>query len=568
MTQQSAPSSTLRLHDTASPMTHRDASTILVDPRSGFNSVTSIFHSLRPPLQLPPVNIPITAADYSLSLLATSPWSLDHTSALINSATGRRVSYSEFTGATVSLASYLQRVVGLTKNDTAFVLCSNSIEVPILYFSLLYLGVVVSPGNPVSTVSEIARQVELCKPVIAFATSSTAHKLPKLKRKTILLDSPEFDTIITTKTDQTRDFLRVDVSQTDVAAILYSSGTTGKVKGVMLTHRNLIAEVSAFYTLKRERKSPAVIFYTVPYFHVYGFFYSFKSVALSETVVVMEKFELKKMLTAMEEFRVTHVAVAPPVVVSMTKSGLTDEYDLRSLERVGSGGAPLGKDVIASFKSRFPSVQLWQGYGLTESCGGVFRQAAAEECVRSGSVGRLCGGCEAKIVDPETGNALPPGKHGELWIRGPIVMKGYVGDPEATSATLVSDGWLRTGDLCYIDEEGFLFVVDRLKELIKYKGYQVPPAELEQLLQSHPEIADAAVIPFPDDEAGQIPMAFVVKQPHSNLNEQEVVNYVAQQVAPYKKVRRVVFINSIPKSSAGKILRKDLRSMVLPGSRM
>lgn len=535
-----------------------------INPKSGFNSSAKTFHSLRPPIHLPPEETPFSAADYALSLHANhSPW--PDSLAIINSSTSQKLSYSDFIERIKSLTLYLQNVTQLRKNDTAFILCPNSIKVPILYFSLLSLGVVISPANPISTESEISHQISLSNPVIAFAISKTCHKLPKLKYGTILIDSPEFDSIITMSpatTTTRQDLEKVTVNQSDLAAIMFSSGTTGKVKGVMLTHRNLMAVIAGYYPFKQERKSPTVLLYTVPYFHVFGFFYSFKSIALSETVVVMERFDLKKMLRAVEKFRVTHLAVAPPVVVAMTKSDLTDGYDLRSLETVGCGGAPLGKDVMKVFADRFPTVDLWQGYGLTESTGVLSRSNSPEESRHWGSVGRLTAGCEAKIVDADTGDALPPGKQGELWVRGSTIMKGYVGDPEATSTTLDPDGWLRTGDLCYIDEEGFLFVVDRLKELIKYKGYQVAPAELEQLLQSHPEIADAAVIPYPDEEAGQVPMAFVVKQPQSRINERGVMDFVAKQVAPYKKVRRVEFVSAIPKSPAGKILRKELRKMV------
>ncbi|KAJ4834307.1 hypothetical protein Tsubulata_034320 [Turnera subulata] len=537
-----------------------------INPKSGFNSITRIFHSLAPPIHhLPPNDLPLTAAEYALELSSssTSPDSV----AFIDSATGHRLTYLDFTNYIRSLAFYLQNVIKLSKNDTAFILSPNSIKVPILYFSLLSLGVTISPTNPLSTESEISHQLGLCKPVIAFATSSAAGKLPKMKHKTILLDSPEFDSMMTTTTthhsSEVHDGVKVD--QNDVAGILYSSGTTGKTKGVMLTHRNLISAAARYYSMDEKRResssSQAVMLYTVPYFHVFGFSVVLKSVVSGDAVVVMERFGLEKMLRAVEEFRVTDVVVAPPVLAAMTKSDLAGRYDLKSLENVGSGGAPVARNVITAFLAKFPSVQLSEGYGLTEA-GAVAGSEGLPGGIRPGSVGKLWPGCEAKIVDPDTGDAMPPGKQGELWVRSPTLMKGYIGDAEATSATLRPDGWLKTGDLCYIDDEGYLFVVDRLKELIKYKGYQVPPAELEQVLLSHQEIIDAAVIPYPDEEAGQVPMALVVKHPTSNISERDIMEFAAKQVAPYKKIRHVAFVSTIPKNPAGKILRRNLRKMI------
>ncbi|CAO2141604.1 unnamed protein product [Urochloa humidicola] len=189
-----------------------------------------------------------------------------------------------------------------------------------------------------------------------------------------------------------------------------------------------------------------------------------------------------------------------------------------------------------------------------------------DECSHVGCAGRIWQHVEVKIVDHITGVPLSVGQEGELWVRGPAVMTGYVGDDKANAATIDPEGWLKTGDLCYVDQDGFLFVVDRLKELIKYKGYQVPPAELELLLQSVPEIADAAVVPYPDAEAGQIPMALVVRHPTSKLTEAEVMNHAAKQVAPYKKIRKVLFVNAIPRSAAGKILRRQLLNYVHSGA--
>ncbi|KAK0596295.1 hypothetical protein LWI29_014455 [Acer saccharum] len=226
------------------------------------------------------------------------------------------------------------------------------------------------------------------------------------------------------------------------------------------------------------------------------------------------------------------------------------EYDLSSLTFLRCSGAPLGEDVAHKFREKFPNVQIVNGYGLTETGGVVASLKGPNEIKRFDSVGRLSEFMEAKIVDPITAEPLLPGQKGELWLRGPAIMKGYVGDDKATAEILDSEGWLKTGDLCYFDSQAFLFIVDRLKELIKYKAYQVPPAELEHLLQTNPEIIDAAVIPYPDEETGQVPMAFVVRKTGSQITE--------VQVPPYKRIRRVAFVNSIPKSSAGKILRKQL----------
>ncbi|XP_058765325.1 4-coumarate--CoA ligase-like 9 [Vicia villosa] len=533
-----------------------------IDPKTGFNSISKTFHSLRPPLNLPPPHASISAATYILSLRHNSP-SSDSLPFLIDSTTSHQISHSSFIQRSQTLATNLTTLHGLTKNHTALVLSPNIIQVPILYFALLSIGVVLSPVNPASSPSEISHLISLSKPIIAFTTSFLFHKLPKLSLGTILIDSPEFDSL-TTEDNSSPVSVSVSpvVNQSDVAAILYSSGTTGKSKGVMLTHRNIMASVASYNAVRIPTESPAVCLAVVPYFHVYGFTYLFKSVAMMETLVVMERFGLEKMLRAFQRFRVTNLAAAPPVVVAMNKERATEGYDLSSLKWVACGGAPLGKDNLDAFKAKFPQVSILQGYGLTESTAGVIRIVGSDEASRAGTTGRLGSGMEAKIVNPNTGESMSPGEEGELWVRGPQIMKGYVDDPVATAVTFV-DGWLRTGDICYFDNEGFVYVVDRLKELIKYKGYQVAPAELEQLLQSHQEIKDAAVVPYPDEDAGQVPLAIVVRQPQSCLGEAEIIDFVAKQVAPYKKIRRVVFVHSIPKNASGKILRKELLNKIL-----
>ncbi|GKD82141.1 4-coumarate--CoA ligase 9-like protein [Tanacetum coccineum] len=276
-------------------------------------------------------------------------------------------------------------------------------------------------------------------------------------------------------------------------------------------------------------------------------------VAFGESLVSMAKFDLRVIVRLIEEFSVTHLAVAPPVVVALLDGNnerLVNEVNWKSLESVASGGAPITVAVIDKFKRRFPNVSLVQSYGLTETTGAIARGASPCESMILGTVGRLIANCEAKIVDPNTGVSLPPMNHGELLVRGPSIMKGYVVDKEVNDIVVDSDGWFRTGDLCYFDNEGFLFV---------------PPAELEHILHSHPDITEAAVIPYPDEVAGQVPMGFVVRRKGSTIDEAQVKDFVAKQVAPYKKLRRVCFIDTIPKNAPGKVLRKDLIKLALSG---
>ncbi|KAE8714753.1 4-coumarate--CoA ligase-like 4 [Hibiscus syriacus] len=272
----------------------------------------------------------------------------------------------------------------------------------------------------------------------------------------------------------------------------------------------------------------------------------------------IRRFDFQEMVKTIRVHKINNVAAVPPVVLGLVKHCKGDS-SLATLRRIGSGAAPLSKELTEAFRAQFPWVEMRQGYGLTESCGTATGFVFDDEAkAHPGSCGALLPTFSAKVVDIETGSALPPYKEGELWLKGPSIMKGYLRNEEATNATLDKDGWLKTGDLGYFDEEGFVYIVDRIKELIKHNGYQVAPAELEALLLTHPHVLDAAVIPVEHEESGQIPMAYVVKAAASQLTEEQVIQFVAAQVAPYKKVRRVEFVDAIPKSAAGKILRKQL----------
>ncbi|KAH7576899.1 hypothetical protein JRO89_XS01G0172500 [Xanthoceras sorbifolium] len=538
-----------------------------MDPKSGFCSHTKIFGSLRPSISLPPPSQPLSATQFVLSLLhSTATTNFSETPFLINDvATDASVTYSEFVYQTKSLAISLQKQYSLSKGDVAFILSPNSIHIPILYFSLLSLGVIIAPANPDDSISELTHQIQLSRPIIAFATLRYSHKLPPTLR-TVLIDSPEFSSLLTQYSNINCDLDKIRshvVNQSDIAAIVYSSGTTGRNKGVLLTHGNLIARIAASHALdpfEHGVKQRASLLRR-PLFGSYCIIYLMRAASMGETLVLTGASDLETVLKAAEKYKLNYCSVPVSFIVAMVKLELTN-YDLSSLRFLLSGGAPLGEEVSANFREKFPNVEILDAYGLTEA-GPVAAMRSPDEKNQLGSVGRLTELVEAKIVDPLTGEILSPGQRGELWVRGPTIMKGYVGDEKETADALDSEGWLKTGDLCFFDSDGFLFIVDRLKEIIKYNGNQVAPAELEHLLLSNPDIGDAAVVPYPDEEAGQIPMAFVVRKPGTTITEAQVMDFIAKQVAPQKKIRRVTFIDSIPKSSAGKILRRELVNRAL-----
>jgi acyl-CoA synthetase (AMP-forming)/AMP-acid ligase II len=272
----------------------------------------------------------------------------------------------------------------------------------------------------------------------------------------------------------------------------------------------------------------------------------------------MPKFELETYLDLVARHRATLLHVVPPVVVALAKHAAVDRGDFSSVRKLFSGAAPLGADAIEQCTRRVPCV-LQQGYGMTEASPATHVTSDDPAQIKYGSVGETVSNTECRVVDPATRQDVEPGQDGELWIRGPQVMRGYFNRPEETRATLDDEGWLHTGDIGHADRDGHFFIVDRLKELIKYKGMQVPPAELEAVLLSHPCVADAAVVPMRDEEAGEIPRAFVVLK--APACAEELMAYVAGRVAPYKKIRRLQFIEAIPKSPSGKILRRLLREI-------
>jgi acyl-CoA synthetase (AMP-forming)/AMP-acid ligase II len=273
------------------------------------------------------------------------------------------------------------------------------------------------------------------------------------------------------------------------------------------------------------------------------------------TVVTLPRFDFEQALRVMQDYRVTVAPLVPPIILGLSKSPAVEAFDLSALRMIFSGAAPLGEGLARECAARL-GCEVVQGYGMTETSPATHIATPAHN--KPGSVGLCVPNEEVRLVSVETGEDVGPNERGELLVRGPQVMKGYLNRPDATAETIDAEGWLHTGDVAYADEDGYFYIVDRAKELIKYKAFQVAPAELEAVLLAHPSIADAAVIPSPDEEAGEVPKAFVVVREGHGLTEGEVVGFVASRVAPYKKVRRVEFVEQIPKSPSGKILRRLL----------
>ncbi|MEU4033381.1 4-coumarate--CoA ligase family protein [Streptomyces collinus] len=488
--------------------------------------------------------------------------------ALVDGTDGTTLTYAQVDRSHRRLAAALAEA-GVRKGDVLALHSPNTIAFPTAFYAATRAGASVTTVHPLATPEEFAKQlgdsaarwIVTVSPLLQSARR--AAELAGGVREIFVCDSAPghrslLDMLATTAPEPDLAF---DPAE-DIAALPYSSGTTGVPKGVMLTHRQIATNLAQL--------EPAVpagpgdrILAVLPFFHIYGLT-ALMNVPLRNgaTVVVLPRFDLDTFLAAIENHRITGLYVAPPIVLALAKHPAVARYDLSSLKHVISAAAPLDAALAAACSERLGLPPIGQAYGMTElSPGTHVVPLDALHQAPPGTVGRLIAGTEMRIVsldDPH--KDLATGEPGEILIRGPQVMKGYLRRPDATADMIDTDGWLHTGDVGHVDEDGWLFVVDRVKELIKYKGFQVAPAELEALLLTHPGIADAAVIGAHDDDGNEIPHAFVVRQPTAdNLTGTDVTAYVAERVAPYKRVRAVTFIENVPRAASGKILRRQLR---------
>ena len=503
------------------------------------------FTSPRPDVDIP--DVPLTPFVLERAdALADEP-------ALVDGPSGRTLTYSQLAEEIRRFAGGL-RERGFGKGDVLALYSPNLPEYAVVWHGTVFAGGIVTTVNPVYNTDELRHQLDDAGARFLVTIE------PALERAQEAIQGTSVEEIFIIGKDLPRGeplAEQADVATADVVALPYSSGTTGLPKGVMLTHQNLVANLCQSQAVMKIQQSDALIAF-LPFFHIYGMQVIMNlGLASGAKVVTMPRFDLEQFLTLVQEHKVTRAYVVPPVALGLAKHPVVDKFDLSTLKLVFSGAAPLGAELEVELAGRL-GCRVSQGYGMTEASPVTHAVGLEEGAERPGTIGPALPNTECRIIDVDDGRDVGVGERGELWIRGPQVMKGYHANDEATRETVDDEGWLHTGDIAMVDDDGYFAIVDRLKELIKYKGFQVAPAELEALLVTHPAIADAAVIPLPDEEAGEIPKAFVVPREGESIDEETVMAFVAEKVSTYKQVRKCEIVDEIPKSASGKILRRVL----------
>jgi acyl-CoA synthetase (AMP-forming)/AMP-acid ligase II len=515
----------------------------------------------------PPVTIPdVSITDYVLrhaSRLGDKP-------ALIDGPSGRTISYRQLADGVDRTAAGLARR-GFRKGDVFAIYSPNLPEYALAFFGVARAGGINTTVNPLYTADELAKQLNdsgarFLVTVPPFLDKAKEAAAKSRVEEVFVFGAAEGATPFAEllQSPEAPPAVAVNPAE-DLVVLPYSSGTTGLPKGVMLTHRNLVANLRQCEGMVNfEAFGEAdVTIAVLPFFHIYGMVVIMMlGLAGGGTIVSVPRFDMMEFLAIVQKYRMTVLPLVPPIVLGLVKHPAVAQFDFSSVRLVFSGAAPLGEDLARALSDKL-GCPVVQGYGMTEASPVTHLSPTRNSPFKPGSAGKIVPSTEVKIVEVGSGSdaELPVGKEGELWIRGPQIMKGYLNRPEETAESLDRDGWYHTGDVGYVDEDGYFFIVDRTKELIKYKGMQVAPAELEALLLTHPAVLDAAVVRRADEEAGEVPKAYVVRKPDDASKAttgEAIMGWVAQRVAPHKRIRHLEFIDQIPKSASGKILRRVL----------
>ncbi|XP_063880140.1 uncharacterized protein LOC135111111 [Scylla paramamosain] len=485
--------------------------------------------------------------------------------ALVDGVSGEKLKYSELT-AWVRNVSYGWRAAGLEADQVVCLVTPNCILALPTFLATVAASGIVTFANPLYTPDELHRHINhsgsswiVVHPLFLPSVQAAIKDNKNIKGIYILGNEGKDDVQPVTSLwkEAPADWVCDGASGDQVLHLPYSSGTTGLPKGVEITATNWLAVLSCIGRKEYlDIRSEDVILGILPFFHIFGIGMGLAALSHGATMVTLPRFIPDVFLKALQTYKVTLVPVVPPLAIFLAKHEIVAKFDLSAVKSIVCGAAPLSGEVQEILCKRFPEVTVRQGFGMTETTLAVF----ASESNEPGAVGHITAHSEAKVVDMETGDSVGPNVDGELCVRGPVITKGYFNDEKATRELIDSSGWLHTGDVGHFSEDGVFYIVDRIKELIKYKGFQVAPAELEGLLVTHEAIADAAVIGVKDEEAGECPKAYIVQKPGKTIDPEDIIAWVKERVAPFKRLRGgVEIIDAIPRSPAGKILRKNLR---------
>lgn len=502
--------------------------------------------------------------------------------AQVDVVTGETQTFPQILAKSIRAAQYMLGL-GIRPGDVVGISSENSLDFCIPVLAAFYNGASCAPFNPAYTEGELDHTMSISRPRIVFASALTIQRVIKAAenidsiRDIVLIGCGDpgplpynirrLSDFLTSSQYSSSAFVPARVNhEKDTCLILCSSGTTGLPKGVELTHRNFLTFINVCLDggLPKPRgdNTSENLLGLLPFYHGYGFALLSIAIARGDQVIVFPRFEEELFLRAVQDYKIATLYVVPPLMVFLAKHPVVEKYDLSHVQTIICGAAPLSKDTQNAVSKRIGVKDIRQGYGMTETS--VLATSIEEhqaQRVKMGSSGRVVKGMMAKVVDVETGKSLPRNKEGEICFKGHMIMKGYRNNKKATLETVDKDGWLHTGDIGYFDDEGDIFVVDRIKELIKYKGFQVAPAELEAVLYTNKAVRDACVVGKKDEISGEIPVAFVVLQPNVKITEKELVDYVNGRVSAQKKLRGgIKFVPEIPRNPSGKLLRRLLRS--------